>query len=514
MSVPNTPSASNAEGYAYTGHTYNTPGSTNYTVHDPDRVDPEFFYMKVQNEILRLIKSGVVSPGYQISYTCGAGDAVGDPVRISSATTVTKALATSEAGSRVFGFISYKPTTTTCYIDHFYNKTGLSGLTVGEPVYLSDTGTVTAAPGTYKRPIGIAYSTTAAILSAAADQTQHEPSTRALAQANLLINPGFDIWQRGTSSVALGDGTYTGPDRWYGLIQGSGVTAQRTTTPTGFTARYACRLTSGGTTNRGGIATVLEANRSIPMRSNRVTLQFKCRANKNAGSGSIDVRYAILEWTSTADTVTKDVVSDWTSSTYTSSNFFVASTNVTVTNVGVTTVSHNTTSTISLTGTFGASVNNIIVFIWLEDVPAHASDYIDISEVVLVPGYVVPGYWNPREIQQEVQLCQRYYEKSYNIDTTPGTATSNGLNSIITRAAGATNAIESQTFFKVQKRTNPTVTLYDDSTNANKVTYSGVGNNQTGTVLRAGEWGFLVDSDGATAGKTGMFYHFTADAEL
>ena len=54
------------------------------------------------------------------------------------------------------------------------------------------------------------------------------------------------------------------------------------------------------------------------------------------------------------------------------------------------------------------------------------NNWLSISDVYL---YLDEGV-NPepikRHIQQELALCERYYEKSYNVNTAPGTASTEG----------------------------------------------------------------------------------------
>lgn len=124
--------------------------------------------------MLARIKGAVALASYGVSYTCGVGDAVGDPVRISGNNTVTLALGTTAANAKVIGFIAHKGPrgaasvagSTSCVVVHYYYKSGLSGLTAGNPVYLSNTGTISASAGTSAKILGEAISTTEAILYA------------------------------------------------------------------------------------------------------------------------------------------------------------------------------------------------------------------------------------------------------------------------------------------------------------------------------------------------------------
>jgi len=290
---------------------------------------------------------------------------------------------------------------------------------------------------------------------------------------NYLINGGGDWFQRmtdPTSPTSLTDATYNGMDRFYSLIQGSGATERR---DSGIgTSKNSLRLTAGGTTNRYGKAQIVESYNSIAFRNKSVIAELKVKPTNNSGSGTRDYRIAILEWTGTADSVTKDVVNDWTSSTYTTGNFF-ASTTLTLVGTASVTATHGAESTLSVTGTVSSSCNNLIVFFWTEDVPSHASDYANFGEIGV---YVSSSsqVWKPRPVGEEFDLCCRYCEKVT-------TATQYGFFStaVIISSTEARGIMP----FQVRKRGTLSVSL---STASTWMVQDGLGGNFTGTAVGSG----------------------------
>lgn len=221
---------------------------------------------------------------------------------------------------------------------------------------------------------------------------------------NVLINGGMQISQRnGTSGTTTADDAYC-VDRWYALTEtGTITTTQQSLGENG--TPYHVRLTQAqASAQRMGLAQIVEAANSYPLRGSAVTLSARVRI-----SNSQAIRYAILEWTGTADSVTSDVVNTWSSGTYTAGNFFLGS-NLTVTAVGSMTPSANTWTTLTaLNGTISSSCNNLIVMIWTEGTAAQ-NVTLDISRVQLEPGSnATPFEW--RAYGLEYGLCQRYYVK-------------------------------------------------------------------------------------------------------
>jgi hypothetical protein len=297
-----------------------------------------------------------------------------------------------------------------------------------------------------------------------------------LVDTNLLLNGGFPFWQRAAPATptAMTDDVYNAPDRWYSLVQGAGATINRNA---GIgTSQYACKIIAGGTTNRYGIAQIIEAENSIPLRGQTVIAQCRIKPVNNAGSGNRDYRIAILEWTGTADAVTSELVADWTSGTFTTAGFFAA-TSKTLVATAVVSAAHNTETLLSVSGAVSSSCNNLIVFVWAEDVPTHASDYVLIGEAGLYIGAALQT-WKPPNVTEELLDCQRYYCKSHAIEEAP--ADDVGTN----RMAGfawQTTSIDVQDIpFPVRMRTTPTIAFYKPN---------GVGSGST--------WAWYLPSAGA-----------------
>lgn len=138
----------------------------NYPAAISEVVTAEFVGKPLYENVKALLNGRVSSMQYMQTYTCISGLNVGDPVYISAASTATLALATTVATSRVIGFVRYKPTTTTCLLEHFLYVTGMSAATVGDPIYLTDAGGYSGTAGTVPVIIGRFLTTTTGLVAA------------------------------------------------------------------------------------------------------------------------------------------------------------------------------------------------------------------------------------------------------------------------------------------------------------------------------------------------------------
>lgn len=199
------------------------------------------------------------------------------------------------------------------------------------------------------------------------------PKTRAIKKSaaisaggimpNDLINGGMKIWQRQLLPATLtahADDTYFA-DGWIVLTNGGATDIQAARTTGDTNSQYAAQLKqTNATAKYFGATQIIKSSKSIPHRSRSSRFQFRLKASTNT-----NFRAAIVEWTGTADTVTSDIVLDWTNVTYTAGSFFLAS-NLTITAVSSALAATTSYADFSITGTLGATCNNVIVFVWAE----------------------------------------------------------------------------------------------------------------------------------------------------
>lgn len=328
---------------------------------------------------------------------------------------------------------------------------------------------------------------------------------------NLLYNPGFAVCQRGSSyaiaSVATGN---YGADGWYHLNQSNPVSYTRFTPSN---APIASPYTGvykqlNATAQRFGALQAVEYLRSYVLRGEPIRLDFMAGA-----STTLTLRFAVLCWTGTLDAANKNVVSSWTSTNYTAGNFFIAS-DWNITAVG--SLSIGTTPVLcSLRATAHASTNNIAVLWWTETAAAQNVE-VGVSDFMLAP----EAQWRPyaaRDAQRELELCQRYYEKSYSQATAPGNAAFDGLPGNF--SAGGSDFFSVNPMFQVTKRIAPTVSYWDSAGNASKITELTAGAGTTANVTpsiglaRVTDRSFEMVHDPAGS-ILGLRFGYAATAEL
>lgn len=326
---------------------------------------------------------------------------------------------------------------------------------------------------------------------------------------NRIFNGNFAINQRQITSVA--DGGYCF-DRWYVLTETGNVGVSQITQGIDTNALFGIRLTQPDAIGkRIGLAQIIECRNCFDLQNQIIHAAARIRTTY---SGAI--RYAILGWTGTQDTVTRDIVANWNATNFSAGGFFLA-TNITIIHAntfvpgaGISASLIQPSNTI-----FAGSFSNLILFIWTESaLPAQGT--LDIWNVQLDQGALITPF-EARPFSVELSLCQRYYEKSYDLPIAPGTITDTGQSAYVANASGA--GAMSIPFCSL-KRTSPTITIYNPVIGTSGTWRNSSDANVTLTTNPAvlgtnlpGTRGFSLG--GVTANSSATIRgHWVADAEL
>jgi len=280
---------------------------------------------------------------------------------------------------------------------------------------------------------------------------------------NNIINGNFQFWQRGVTPVVQNTSSPTRTfhsDRWYSYTLKFGAPDTQFTTskqtsslPNDYCVRIKCDTSSGIFTDNWGLI-VQEVDRDLVklMRGKRVTLTAKLRT----GSSFSDFITAYIVENTGSSTQN---LTTFGGSNELSANFI--STGLTTSFKKFSVTSANPVSSIA---------NGVAIYfgyVIQGGHPGTADDYIDVSEVMLTIGESVPELYEMTGQSEagEFNLCQRYYEKSYEQDTAPGTSTSSGyhVTNVLAITANDTDAwfVGANPRFLADKRVAPTVSLWD-----------------------------------------------------
>jgi hypothetical protein len=353
-------------------------------------------------------------------------------------------------------------------------------------------------------------------------------SDGALSNRNIIINGAMQVAQRGTSASGVSASGYYTCDRWNYHRDGSEVItlSQESDAPADF--KYSQKIL------------VTTADSDIPVNS-----MMRLEHRIEAGS----LRY-INQGTASAKQLT---VSFWVKSNKTGS-FAVGmfndnngaaisqAYNINLSGVWeyktVTFVADTSVGTLSATDNAiglrlwfplasGTNFNSGTPNVWSTSASHRAvgqsvnlfdatDNYWQITGVQLEAGDTATPFEH-RSFGQELALCQRYFEKSYDLGTVAGAANENGM--AITWAASVSNYYSFSTKFLVSKRATPTVTIYNPSSG----TTSEMRNTDTGGAVtvagislvgQTAPFGFLYSSSAVSADGNRYSTQWTASAEL
>ncbi len=304
---------------------------------------------------------------------------------------------------------------------------------------------------------------------------------------NLLINGNFDFWQRGTSITPVGFEYLA--DRWQNH---SGVTTNYSRQIGGpnSVSTYFARVT--GPSGLIGIGQRVESNFTRYITTSNLTFSFWVKVTSGTASISVQVRTpaTVDNWsglnTLILNTVVGTATTSWQKFTY-----FVP-------------VTSNMKS-------LGFMISPVVA-------GAVSATTLDTAQCVLLQDEVSDPDFNLAGLNyaEELALCQRYYEKSTDIETSVTIGAEAGLLRVNVGAIQS-GIIAAQAYFKVTKRITPTIAHYDLAGTVGVVTSEDAGATRTnGRVLNASgvsthDLWFRTFSVPSIAG---FLCHWVADAEL
>jgi hypothetical protein len=289
------------------------------------------------------------------------------------------------------------------------------------------------------------------------------PFNNNYAGKNFVINGGFDIWQRGTNFVSP-NAVYTS-DRWSNDTGGMTISQESTGAPSG--SRYYLRTTSTAGSAYTDYYHFFETNNISALWGKTVTYSFKIRKSGTSPIGSFILT---LQKSSTVDA---GRAATWSTITTVSTAFSsivtgIGSTNWTTITATAIIPNDGTANSLRLIGGFDNGQSSGLI--------------VDLAQVQLEIGSVATPFTRAGgTIGGELSLCQRYYEKNYIDSVVPGSNINPASSGMIeqqalflTTASGATpGTARSRSFpyqFKVQKRTSPSVRVWDLAGNINRYT--------------------------------------------
>jgi len=279
-----------------------------------------------------------------------------------------------------------------------------------------------------------------------AETPQEQQALIGVGRRNLLINGGFDVWQRSTSATLAGSsgyGRYIAADRWSAYYGGTKIEAKEYTINNEF--KHAMRITS---TTGNNVYVYQTIERGSTLSNQTLTYSYWARANRVgvisgvntwryggvnsatpvynvAGVESINSNYVDTEWRKITRTVT--LINDSSGPSFERHLFFLLSLDDTVTN-----------------------------------------DWLEVAEVQIERGKVATPFEH-RSYGEELALCQRYYNKF-------------DVGYLVLTAYNSGTKLHGNIYFPVEMRASPSSQIIGT---IDRVALSGVSNINTTLVLNS-----------------------------
>jgi hypothetical protein len=322
---------------------------------------------------------------------------------------------------------------------------------------------------------------------------------------NYAHNGAKRVWQRGTSFVP--SVTTFMDDRWKGR-RASNAAGSTYSRQAGFSgAQYCMRIQR----DNGNAATdamlyghQIESSECYGLQGKTIVISADVRCGATYSGGAITINTF--------------------SGTGTNEVFNVATGFATgAVNVGASTVTPTTTAQrlSSSSADLGSNITDLgVSFVWTPSGTAGATDYVEITNVKIEASAVASAFVLP-SVEEELSVCRRFYQKSFDFATTPAQNIGNGTGeeTFIATVAGAnTNRSHRVDFDPPMRATSGlALTLYNPAAaNAQIRDQTASADCSSAATANVTERGFHVTTTGNASTAVGgvLGFHWAADAEI
>jgi len=317
---------------------------------------------------------------------------------------------------------------------------------------------------------------------------------------NRIINGGMQLWQRGTtySAPVNANNTFIA-DRWAFVTVNPMAAAQSASVPTtaGSLFPYSLQVQrpfAGTSTSPIYVYQTVESANMYDLAGQTVTLSFWAKAGANFSAAGSLLSVGINTGT----------VADQGGSGAALGSWLGAASPLATTQAITTTWTRYT-----FTATLASNVLELAtVFYFTPSGTAGADDSFYITGVQLEAGSARTTF-ERRLYGQELALCQRYYEKSYDTTVNPGSVTSTNAFSLIV----SSSLVRYPAFFKVTKRiVNGTITFYSTTGASGNIRNNSASSDLAVTTVTGSNNGYASSNGGTTNNE--YIGQWTVDAEL
>lgn len=224
------------------------------------------------------------------------------------------------------------------------------------------------------------------------------------------------------------------------------------------------------------------------------------------------LQLALISWDGAADAFSTDPVSTWTAPPTLKTNWHYEN-SITGKYWKLNLIGNYETYKVENIVITTPNITNMGIFLFCADPIPQVGNVLEVSNLRVNAGPFAEDFL-PRPQSEEISLCQRYYCKSYDSGTEPGTATRTGSQSVDKAAGGTNQYIGMNVRFPSTMLKTPSLTPYSTQSGASGHIYvEGVGDSPSSGV-HVGDSGGQITQNTPLSGTFHASYQWIADARV